>query len=269
MGRVSWVFGQRGARVSAALFGLFVLALVSLSAPPAMAQSRVIQKWVATVSDPANVQAVQPGYPLILVNDAAADSSGGVSVAGEICTAVNSSGVCSNLEFGVETYNPSGQKLWDSLISAPGNQSEATQVAGDSAGNVYAAGWQQNTVQQNGGTTISLMIVKYGPSGTREWTDSYGIYQNAAIGYCAPTAIAVDAQNDAYVIGSYVDYSAGDQGMVTLKFSPSGQILWAALLPDYESAWPGSSDPTTMVVDQSADVYIGLWNQNGGFLAGC
>ncbi|MGH9716283.1 MAG: choice-of-anchor D domain-containing protein [Candidatus Acidiferrales bacterium] len=251
---------SRSATSISASIVAFCFAVVFLaSSAPASAQSRVVQKWLATVKDPAQSLTIDPQQEWSsLVNDATANSSGGVTVAGYICTSVNSSGNCSNEQFTIETYNASGKQLWDSFISSAGNQADATQVISDSAGDIYAAGWEQNA---NG--TQSMLLVKYSPSGTREWIRYYGYYQNASVTLFGPGAIAVDAQDDVFVVG-YGPVGTGFN--VTFKFSPAGQLLWMSSLDDSDGLFPGSQ-ATAMILDSSEDVYIAFNDfQNGGVL---
>lgn len=226
--------------------------LVAISAPPAAAQSRVIQKWLATVKEP------QPANELQLVNDATANSSGGVTVAGDLCLAVDSSGYCSNLEFAIESYNSSGQKMWGSFIGSAGKQATATDVIKDSAGDIYGLGWEQNA---NG--TRSMMLVKYSPSGTREWIRYFGYYQNSIVYQFTPAAIAVDAQDDVYALGYYTGYEQSNT-IVLLKYSPSGTLLWNNSFFDADrlgiNAWP-----VAMILDKQDDTYVAFSNgQNPG-----
>jgi len=250
---------QMSSRISVALFYSFIAILFCFSAQPAAAQSRVVQKWLATVKDPAQAQVTNPGTVWSnLVQDATANSSGGVTVAGYICTAVNSSEACTNQEFAIETYNSDGRRLWGSFIGSGGNQAVATNVISDSAGDIYAAGWEQNA-----SGTQSMELVKYSPSGTREWIRYYGYYQNASVTLFEPGTIAVDAQGDVYVVGSG---SVGDGFNVTFKFSPAGQLLWMSSLTDSDGLFPGSQ-AMAMILDPSDDVYIAFNDfQNGGVL---
>jgi hypothetical protein len=246
---------KRSLLMAAAAFLLAVSMLVVVSIQPATAQSRVIQKWVATVQDPAQAQNVT------LVNDMAPNSSGGATVAGDLCISADSSGNCTNLEFAIETYNASGQKLWGSFIGSAGNKAEATRAVDDSSGEIYALGWEQNS---NG--TQSMMLVKYSPSGTRGWIRYYGYYQNSSVQIMSPDAIAVDAQNNVYIVG---DYSLGGEPprvSVTQKFSSSGQLLWSSSI-DYSDGLNPQALAMSMVVDPSANVYIAFNDsQNGGNL---
>lgn len=234
--------------ISATAFVLAIAMLVLVSAEPAAAQSRVIQKWLATVKDPANVTSVPPA--LQMMSDATANSSGGVTVAGDLCVAVNSSGACSSLEFVVESYNSSGTKLWGSFIGSAGNQAAATQVGSDAAGDIYALGWEQNA-----NSTQSMMLVKYSPSGTREWIRYFGYFQNSNIQQFWPAALAVDGQDDVYVAGFYT--RPGYTNTITLlKLNSSGTVLWNESTLDIDDGLGPNSWPEALTLDKQDDAYL-------------
>lgn len=246
-----------------ALFAASFALLISISAQPATAQSRVIQKWVSTVNDPVDAES------MTLVLAAAADSNGDVAVAGNICVALNPNFQCSNQEFQVESYDSSGKRLWGSSIEpsyseqgsvGPGTTpvNTATAVVFDSSNDVYAAGPMYNALEENGSHTVSIMIVKYSPSGARQWIRYDGPYQNSQWDACAPVAITTDQQNNLYVTGRCAIYG-GTWHVQILKYSPSGQLLWIGgftSITDYNGNARTDFMPVGIAVYNSTAVYV-------------
>ena len=149
-------------------------------------------------------------------------------------------------------YDSSGTALWARTISAGSSNSDFYNVAADSSGNVYAAGYQTGTgtysygSQNAAGTAAgaNAVLVKYNSSGTEVWARTVVAGTGDSYFY----AVAADSSGNVYVAGSQTGngtYTYGSQSaagtsstanVLLVKYDPSGNALWARTLSG------GSSD---------------------------
>jgi uncharacterized delta-60 repeat protein len=169
----------------------------------------------------------------------AVDAQGNVYVTGY------SGGIGSNFDYATIKYSPTGQRLWARRYNGPGNSDdEATAVRLDSQGNVYVSGKSTGA-----GTGYDYATLKYSPSGDRLWARRYNGPGN---GDDSAEALAVDAQGNVFVtgysggIGSSADYA-------TLKYSPSGDRLWARR---YNGPGNGDDAAAALAPDSQGNVYV-------------
>jgi uncharacterized delta-60 repeat protein len=120
-------------------------------------------------------------------------------------------------------YNNKGALQWAKRYYLGNNGHEAgNAVACDAVGNVYVAGVGSSI--QN--TYEDAVLIKYSPAGTQLWARSYdgALRDNDAF-----LAVRADAVGNAYVTGYATVSGLHFQDVVTLKFSPSGAVLWTRL----------------------------------------
>jgi hypothetical protein len=112
---------------------------------------------------------------------------------------------------------------------------QAVKMTLDSAGNIYVAGFSQNT---NG--NLGYVTIKYAPNGNQVWVARYDStnYPNAET-----ATLVLDVSNNVIVTGS----------AVTVKYDTNGSQLWAA-------PYGG----TTLAVDNGCNSYVGGFSQNFG-----
>ena len=154
-----------------------------------------------------------------VANGVAVDSSGNVYAAGYTLGALDGSNAGSNDLFVVK-YNSSGTKQWTKQLGTS-YKDNATGVAVDSSGNVYAAGYTMGALDGNtnaGGD--DLFVVKYNSSGTKQWTQQLGSGGRAL-------GVAVDSSGNVYAAGyTYGDLngntSAGGSDIFVVKYNSSG-----------------------------------------------
>jgi hypothetical protein len=133
----------------------------------------------------------------------------------------------------VVKYDASGNVLWAKRTG--GNISN---IAADSSGNIYIAGYfQYNTIIFGGDTltssgNIDIFLMKYDAFGNELWARNAG---GASADWCY--GIAIDDNSNAYLTGSFDSPSmifgsdtlikTGDIDIFILKYDSSGDALWA------------------------------------------
>jgi len=158
---------------------------------------------------------------------------------------VSVSGASSTTNAVLVKYDSNGTALWAKSVTSGSNHSCFNSVTVDSAGNVYAAGYQTGTGTYTYGTGVSVagsssannvVLVKYNSSGTAQWARTVSSGSSDSIFF----GVAVDASGNVYAagyqmgIGSYV-YGIGVSisgpsnynNVVLVKYNSSGTAQWA------------------------------------------
>ncbi|MDR1315244.1 MAG: hypothetical protein LBK13_00095 [Spirochaetales bacterium] len=207
----------------------------------------------------------------------AADSAGNVYAAGyqfgtgtyDYGGGVTVTGAASGANAVLVKYDSSGTAHWARSVSTGKDYSEFTSVAVDSAGNVYAAGFQEGTWTYTYGSGVTAtgtasganaVLVKYDSAGTAHWVRSLSAgTEDAEFG-----SVAADSAGNVYVAGfqygtGTYDYGGGvtvagastNSNVVLVKYDSSGAAHWAqSLLAGKDTAWFNS-----VAVDDAGNVY--------------
>ncbi|UOQ64713.1 SBBP repeat-containing protein [Hymenobacter volaticus] len=186
------------------------------------------QMWVSIFTG------TQTSSPATQAKDMAVDPVGNVVVTG--LTPVGSG---SN-SYATVKYAATGQKLWEARYSFGFISADLLAVEVDAAGNVYIAGSFNNEY-----TTI-----KYdGASGRQLWVRRYfpGVINRGN----RVTDLVVDAAGNAYVTGASVMGITTGFDYATIKYSPSGEQLWAMR---YVSA--RNDIPSSLTLDAAGNVFV-------------
>lgn len=161
-----------------------------------------------------------------------------------------------------------GERLWEARYNGPGNDVDrADCVIVDEAGDVYVAGNSDNG-KGSGATRLSgldISVVKYDSEGhpSSTWPDvGFGVgvrrYNGAADGEDWPIAMAIDEQQNVYVLGKSWRRTGpldkGRFGTVLLKYSPGGKLVWASATPDATI----NEVPVGMARDRGSNFYIAI-----------
>ena len=142
--------------------------------------------------------------------DVALDPAGNVLVTGSAAG-----------DYATVKYSPSGQQLWAARYNSPTNGVDAAKVvAVDAAGNVVVTG----------SSAADYATVSYAPDGQQQWAMRYNGTGN---GQNTPQGLALDAAGNAYVTAI----------SAILKYSRTGQLLWASRYGDGGSANAIALDP--------------------------
>lgn len=186
-------------------------------------------------------------------------------------------------------YDASGNVVWAKGAENSNDKgSNFYSVAVDSAGNVYAAGWQQGTgaFSYGGASAASVtgcaagynaVLVKYSASGEAQWAKSV----TGATGVSAFQGVAVDASGGVYAVGyqenNTEDYLYGVSPLVSARGPYSGM---SALVVKYDSSgtakWakcpvtgPNESAFSAVAADSSGSAYCaGHQTSSGAFVYG-
>jgi hypothetical protein len=141
-------------------------------------------------------------------------------------------------------------------------------VAVDSAGNVYAAGYQNGTGTYNYGISVTatgtysgenVVLVKYSSSGTAQWAKSV----SAGNDISQFNSVAVDSTGNVYAAGCQsgtgtFDYGnsvtvagTSDTNVVLVKYTSAGTAQWARSV----SAGTSRSLFNSVATNSAGDVY--------------
>jgi hypothetical protein len=189
-------------------------------------------------------------------NSVAVDSTGNVYAAGyqygtgsfDYGNSKTAQGPASNENVVLVKYNPSGDTQWAKSVTAGPTSSYFNSVAVDSAGTVYAAGYQGSGSFDYGGSKTAqgpassnnVVLVKYNSSGEAQWARSVsGSTSNSLF-----SSVAVDSGGNVYAAGRQAgtgtfDYGngvtstgtySGGNNVLLVKYSSSGDAQWARSL---------------------------------------
>ncbi|UOG73187.1 SBBP repeat-containing protein [Hymenobacter tibetensis] len=139
---------------------------------------------------------------------------------------------------------------WVARYAGDGNSYDGvTSVVADAAGNTYVTGYSFQ------GNTYDYATVKYSPSGQQLWTARYN---GGSSGDDIPTGVAVDAAGNVYVTGYSYGTSSTSYNYATVKYSSTGQQLWATIYTSEPRFSTISSDDlaTSLAVDAAGNVYV-------------
>lgn len=189
------------------------------------------ERWVARYNGPGN--SVDRSFGV------AVGDSGSIYVGGE-----SDAGWSPLARFALARYGPNGNEIWSREYT---DSTNSFLVGGvpivDSRGQIYLTG------QKTGSSVVeNYATVEFNPSGQFMRLLEYGGPGNS---FDLGTAIALDSEHDVYVTSQNFTRIGSD--ITTIKYSPSGQTLWAARYSD-SSTYGGA--PNAIALDQSGDVYV-------------
>ena len=142
---------------------------------------------------------------------------------------------------------------WVASYNGPANAADYDpKIVVDGAGNSYVTGLSAGV-----GTNDDIVTIKYGPDGAVLWTKRWN---NARVnGNEYPSAIAVDSSGNTYVTGTTWNGLNGTNGgteydWITLKYSPTGALLWAR---QYDDAIQWQDFANALAIDPQGNVIVG------------
>jgi uncharacterized delta-60 repeat protein len=171
-----------------------------------------------------------PGHGPFSASSVALDDSGNVLVTGR-----SESQLFIN-DYSTVKYTPAGDTVWVRTYSGPGyGSSPPNSLAVDKEGNVYVAGYSQNS-----STSFDCTTTKYSPGGDTVWMRHY--MRNGA----CQAFLTVDSAGNAYVT---ISPGYSDQNVTTIKYAPSGIEEWVASYPLVGSC-------VGVQIDDAGNVYV-------------
>jgi uncharacterized delta-60 repeat protein len=141
-------------------------------------------------------------------------------------------------------YDAYGNQCWFARYNGAGNDWDiANSIAVDQRGNAYVAGSSTGD-----GTESDFTIIKFSPDGIQEWVRCLNSPVN---GSEHAYAITVDTEGCIYATG----IASGHEELkyiLTVKLSPSGEIIWVAR---YSQGW-STNVGKAIAVDSDGNVYV-------------
>lgn len=131
---------------------------------------------------------------------------------------------------------------WNVKWGESGIFETARALALDSSGNIYLAGYTNNTISG----AYDMCLVKFNNLGEYQWNSIWGgSDEDQAF------AMALDSSENIYLAGS-TDFTGIDLDMCLVKFNSLGEYQW-------NRTWDGGDDDvaTTIVFDSLDNIYIG------------
>ncbi len=119
----------------------------------------------------------------------------------------------------VVKYTPAGETLWSRSYISNGEENGAVAVETDNQGNVILAANDDDHFEYD------YLVVKYSPTGDELWCRRYNTEEDY---YEELVGMQLDAEGNIYLTGTSEAPGAGeDEEVATIKYSPSGESLWA------------------------------------------
>ena len=160
-------------------------------------------------------------------------------------------------DFLVVKLNPNGDTLWARTKNGPGlGNDEAYLVAVDVLNNIYVAGYVEGI-----NTEDDIYLLKYDASGNLLWSVAWDNSSASLDDY--PTDMVLDGSGNIYICGNTEpDIIPGSSDFITLKYSPSGSLLWQSIY-SRPGVFGGKDEATAIAVDALGDAYICGRSSNG------
>jgi hypothetical protein len=166
----------------------------------------------------------QPAPRVVRYDGGASDRAGGIALEVDgtfyVAGAVEAG---SQPSFAVAKFDRDGHVLWRANYSgsAGGTLGQASGVAIDGQGNVYAVGSVSVGFLS---TQNDALVVKFNANGVQQWARRYNGPGGGSDGF---GSVAVDGSGHAYISGS--SYGTGFD-WVTQKYAPDGTLVWTRRL---------------------------------------
>jgi uncharacterized delta-60 repeat protein len=167
------------------------------------------------------------------------DLSGNVYVSG--CASISGQGY----DIILLKYSATGDLLWSRTYNGSDNgEDKAFGIAVDALNNIYVTGYCTGD-----SANFDIVTIKYNPEGTPVWTAHFNGPDNLddkAFG------VALDNLSNVYVTG-YSESTTGQRDIITIKYSSSGQQVWAQR---EDGSAHFNDEASCITADASGNVYV-------------
>ncbi|NOS84824.1 MAG: T9SS type A sorting domain-containing protein [Ignavibacteria bacterium] len=144
-------------------------------------------------------------------------------------------------------YNNAGVQQWLKRYNRTASTEDVpVGLVSDNTGNVYVTGYCEglNT------TSLDYVTLKYNSNGDQQWVKTFnsglvGVNDKAS-------SIDIDQTGNIYVTGTTIS-GGSDVDYGTIKYSPSGDVLWSVL---YESSLSGNDNAVMVKCDINGNVFV-------------
>lgn len=144
-------------------------------------------------------------------------------------------------------YNNAGVQQWLKRYNRTASTEDVpVGIVSDNTGNVYITGYC------TGSNTASFdyVTLKYNSNGDQLWTK---IFNSGLVGVDdKASSIDIDQTGNIYVTGTTIS-SGSDVDYGTIKYSPTGDVLWSIL---YESSLSGNDNAVMVKCGTNGNVYV-------------
>jgi hypothetical protein len=169
------------------------------------------------------------------------DLQGSVIVTGYSTTAATGK------DYTTVKYNNAGVQQWVKKYNrASDTEDIPVGIVNDNTGSIYMTG--RCTGSSTG--TYDYITLKYNFNGDQQWAK---VFNSGLVGVDdKASSIDIDRAGNIYVTGSTIS-SGSDADFGTIKYSPSGDVLWSIL---YESSLSGNDIAVVVNADDNGNVYV-------------
>lgn len=145
-------------------------------------------------------------------------------------------------------YDPNGQQLWMHRYGWTDRlEYEPTSLRIDTTNNIYITGECRNNLVD------TFLTMKCDENGRQLWLAHWPTDEKQTRGVNKPTALTVDADGCAYVLGYSGSSEDEYDNMITVKYSTNGSFRWEA---HYRGAWKKLLFPVSIALGKDRSVYI-------------
>jgi len=146
-------------------------------------------------------------------------------------------------------FDANGDTLWWATKNGKNSgNDEANFVAVDALGNVYVAGYSDGGITED-----DIMLVKYNSSGVKQWDTTWN---SPASLDDIPTDMGLDGNGNIFICGNAEpDTVSGSMDYITLKFSPSGGLLWQVQY-SRNGVTSGKDEAAALDLDSNDDCFV-------------
>ena len=162
---------------------------------------------------------------------------------GNVCVSGFSWGT--GYDFASIMYGPNGDTLWVRRYDGPGSGFDIVNaMTADKNRNIYVVGYSEGS-----GTFDDYLTIKYSSNGDVLWVRRY---DGPASDYDQANAVAVDKNNNIYVVGSSVGSGTVDD-YVTIKYRSDGGTQWVR---SYNGPSNSYDDASALAIDDSGNIFV-------------